>query len=552
MNISGFLLRSCFLAIMFSCSGANGNSSSATPLADPGNLICEKVSDSSARLKWTDNTDDETAYYVFCKTEESSYYIEPSATLPPNSESYLFENLKPGDYYFGVQAKASDPKLNSRIVYSDKYTVENPLPPTPPAPTGPGITLDKTVVSYAYFAMKYSFSGLKSSNPDHGICVSPDHSPTVADDCFPGPVLQSDSALQLIPNAVLDYGKEYHVKVYVKEGGEYYYSEETTITLSAEPETPKLSWQKLSPEGIPSSIAVYETSTPLNGRKFHAWYAVADCTGDVEFRVLNPASKATLEKQAEAAGNCYVLINGGIFGTKHIGVIYANGTKQAWRDEVDGCYWAWDAKLYNLTRAIIGTDATGKPSAYWTSAPDENHVYFYNRTIPVVMQETAYSLANDIFPGIAQNWTPKNALSTGPMLVYGGKCTVDRKSTGNSAVWPKPSGDGASHECHYSNYECWAPDIYPTKPDRTAVGFTADGKIVLFICDGRIADSDGAYIDELALIMKSIGCVAAMNLDGGGSTAMIVNGKRLNSLLTGSGTATENRPVLSTLGFFAK
>jgi exopolysaccharide biosynthesis protein len=52
--------------------------------------------------------------------------------------------------------------------------------------------------------------------------------------------------------------------------------------------------------------------------------------------------------------------------------------------------------------------------------------------------------------------------------------------------------------------------------------------------------------------MKSIGCISAMNLDGGGSTAMIVNGVRLNSLLTGHGTATENRPVLSTLGFFKK
>ena len=191
-----------------------------------------------------------------------------------------------------------------------------------------------------------------------------------------------------------------------------------------------------------------------------------------------------------------------------------------------------------MTRAIIGTNANGKPAAYWTSAPDASNILFYDRPMTTVMGGNLWGPANNGNPGPIVAWNPKNAISTGPMLVYNGKCCVD--------LAMNPAG------YYITNFECWAKDIYPTKPDRTAVGYTSDGKIVLFICDGRIKDSDGAYIDELALIMKGIGCVAAMNLDGGGSTAMIVNGKRLNSLLTGSGTATENRPVLSTLGFFAK
>ena len=98
-----------------------------------------------------------------------------------------------------------------------------------------------------------------------------------------------------------------------------------------------------------------------------------------------------------------------------------------------------------------------------------------------------------------------------------------------------------------TNYECWALDIYEGKPDRTAVGVTADGKIVLFICAGRIAQSDGATHEEVAMIMKSIGCVQAMNLDGGGSTGMWVKGAGMINYKDSSW-----RAVKSTLGFFAK
>jgi exopolysaccharide biosynthesis protein len=36
----------------------------------------------------------------------------------------------------------------------------------------------------------------------------------------------------------------------------------------------------------------------------------------------------------------------------------------------------------------------------------------------------------------------------------------------------------------------------------------------------RGAASEGATLDELARLMKSVGCTDALNLDGGGSTVM--------------------------------
>jgi hypothetical protein len=54
---------------------------------------------------------------------------------------------------------------------------------------------------------------------------------------------------------------------------------------------------------------------------------------------------------------------------------------------------------------------------------------------------------------------------------------------------------------------------------RTAVGYTADDHVIMLVADGR-GTSVGVSLPELAQIMIDLGCVEAMNLDGGGSTQM--------------------------------
>jgi len=57
---------------------------------------------------------------------------------------------------------------------------------------------------------------------------------------------------------------------------------------------------------------------------------------------------------------------------------------------------------------------------------------------------------------------------------------------------------------------------------RTAVGYTADGRLLFFAVDGRTGASKGMTLAELAQTMASFGCVGAINLDGGGSTTVLV------------------------------
>ena len=57
---------------------------------------------------------------------------------------------------------------------------------------------------------------------------------------------------------------------------------------------------------------------------------------------------------------------------------------------------------------------------------------------------------------------------------------------------------------------------------RTSVGITADGKVVFMALDGRQEPfSCGGSMHEIAQIMLEAGCIAAINLDGGGSTTYV-------------------------------
>lgn len=80
---------------------------------------------------------------------------------------------------------------------------------------------------------------------------------------------------------------------------------------------------------------------------------------------------------------------------------------------------------------------------------------------------------------------------------------------------------------------------------RTAIGYTKNNDLILLTADGREGSSIGLTLVELAGLMKSIGCTNAINLDGGGSTVMYVNGQIVNRPQQNGGIALSNAIVIS-------
>jgi Exopolysaccharide biosynthesis protein related to N-acetylglucosamine-1-phosphodiester alpha-N-acetylglucosaminidase len=63
------------------------------------------------------------------------------------------------------------------------------------------------------------------------------------------------------------------------------------------------------------------------------------------------------------------------------------------------------------------------------------------------------------------------------------------------------------------------------KHPRTAMGYTKDNKLIILVVEGRSESGGGASLIQEAQILKGLGCIEALNLDGGGSSCLLINGK---------------------------
>ncbi len=137
---------------------------------------------------------------------------------------------------------------------------------------------------------------------------------------------------------------------------------------------------------------------------------------------------------------------------------------------------------------------------------------FQNLAVGAVVQiSTAAS------PNLSVAW---NALSGGPVLVHQGK----------------------PQKIHASEEDAYESSSMLERHPRSAIGWNA-GSFFLVEVDGRQHDlSEGMTLDELASYLVKLGCVEALNLDGGGSSTLWFDGSVRNSPCDGY-----ERPIANSL-----
>lgn len=115
------------------------------------------------------------------------------------------------------------------------------------------------------------------------------------------------------------------------------------------------------------------------------------------------------------------------------------------------------------------------------------------------------------------------AVNGGPtLLVNGAEVDADHAAEG----WGNADVPGVPFTYANGNRANFFNGFYLRRNPRTAVGIAADGTILMLVSDGRAPRySVGLSIRETALVLKHFGAVSAINLDGGGSSMMVVNGK---------------------------
>jgi len=103
---------------------------------------------------------------------------------------------------------------------------------------------------------------------------------------------------------------------------------------------------------------------------------------------------------------------------------------------------------------------------------------------------------------------PHQLIGGGPLLLRDGRMVVDSMATAEGIL----------------------ESFLTTRHPRTAVGWNADQTIVwLVVVDGRQEHSAGMSLQELSQFFLKLGASDALNLDGGGSSAIVADGKVLNS-----------------------
>jgi hypothetical protein len=116
----------------------------------------------------------------------------------------------------------------------------------------------------------------------------------------------------------------------------------------------------------------------------------------------------------------------------------------------------------------------------------------------------------------------ENAIGGGPFLIRGGRIAIGAEAEGFNTAFSE------------------------TRHPRSAVGKTREGDIWFVAIDGRQSMSVGASLRETAEIMQKLGCIEAMNFDGGGSTNLHLLGVTVNRPSDKS-----ERPVSNAVLFFA-
>ena len=457
------------------------------------------------------------------------------------SYSYTFTGLVTGrSYDLGVSAACTGESGfgDSPITWLEDITINA-------AVSNMSVTVESAAANYYNFVVNYCISGLSSTGAEHGIIFSyTNSSPTCgsagAEGKLPGPVISSTGTVrfsQCIPNAPLRTGEPCYIRAYCYDNaaGNYVYSPVQTLTLAEQPAALQVSKTALS---SPSPLITVSSITA--GGSYKGYCAEAVCTASSGIRLgvnnnpMGRASAASLASQLSSSG-AQVLINGQIFGMQgNIGLSYTGGELRYNNSSDDGIAACrgysntYTTTWQPITRAILGVDASGTPGAYWCSLINGTP-YFFDRPIPagtaVYPQVSASS-----GPGPKRSWSPAEALSTGPMLLYDGKVCV--------------SEDKIATGVYYTNYELWettSGNIYGSSRQRTAIGYNSStGKVYL------VAISSNTTLTTLARIMKGLGCDYAMNLDGGLSTQMQVRGS--GKLIT----SYTSRDVKSSIGFFSR
>jgi exopolysaccharide biosynthesis protein len=282
----------------------------------------------------------------------------------------------------------------------------------------------------------------------------------------------------------------------------------------------QLKWTNIDSlyQPLPSSVHVYFTNEPIDTAPFSAYYLIADLkdkkvnfTTDTTLgRRFTPTQFYQKNDQPLVVVNCTffsfatnqnlnVVIKDRKLVCYNIHSIPGRGKDTlTYRHPFGSAFGISSKRIADI--AWVYTDSLRKfpYASQWelTSLKDSSR----SHNLDYYLYST--SIGTHAMKPSLKKWKMQQAIGGGPVLLQNGEIRI----TNNEEL--KFAGNAIN-------------DKHP----RTAMGYTKDGKLIILMIEGRNAVAHGATLGQEAQILKDLGCWEALNLDGGGSSCMLVNGK---------------------------
>lgn len=270
---------------------------------------------------------------------------------------------------------------------------------------------------------------------------------------------------------------------------------------------------------LPEGVHVYFTDQAMDTGRFRAFCLVADLKSKALSFTTDTTDRRRLTPNQfySRNGNPLVVVNGTFFAyesNRNINLVVRKGKLVAYnRHTINGR--GKDTLTYRHAFAgALGITKNRQADVAWTYTDSaRNKVYALQRPVEAQRDSsesfdyrTAYYISSvatqkDLYPTL-RPWKVETAIGGGPVLVQKGEVRV----TNNEEL---KFGGKAINDKH----------------PRTAMGYTSDNKLVILVVEGRNPAASGATLVQEALLLKDLGCVEALNLDGGGSSCLLINGR---------------------------
>lgn len=262
---------------------------------------------------------------------------------------------------------------------------------------------------------------------------------------------------------------------------------------------------------LPSSVHVYFTKEPIDTAPFRAYYLIADLKDKkLDFTIDTTLGRRFTPTQFyQRDDQPLVVVNGTFFSfatNQNLNVVIKDGKLVGYNiHSIPGR--GKDTLTYRHPfGSAIGISKKREADIAWTYTDSTKRLtYSFQQSFPTIKDSSINIDFNRYVNhkrSDARKWKMQTAIGGGPVLLQNGEIKI----TNNEEL--KFAGKAIN-------------DKHP----RTAMGYTKDGKLIILMVEGRNTDAHGATLIQEAQILKDIGCWEALNLDGGGSSCMLINGK---------------------------